>query len=390
MKTFLPWILAFALSGCTLIHGRKTNSGWVVLEKAASTSCGVWPKQEQDLSVNDLTLVRGKQKAILSAGMKRDGSPNYYFLPWKDDVDVSANEMQPLKLGRNSVLLGGTWLGGKPVVDVAYNTMGKDGNERASLEVRNVKDNVVRFKSELIPSQLVNGSVVASGDVHWIVYKKEDSDYGVARVAFAKEKGALTPVNLLTFKERPVLMAAPGGKGEALVVAKEGEAAKPFQVRKITADGQPSNPVALDVPVRNGVESWTAVQYGTGYNLAMVDGDSLIGQADLTVAAFDWVDETAVTKWSKGVALKDVHVSDPVFLASAKGLQVLTLNWVDDESTIARYIVAGGTIGKPVYSGIFPKGSRIVDAFDGNDAGDTFVMMRHKDDTSWIFQLCKL
>jgi hypothetical protein len=90
------------------------------------------------------------------------------------------------------------------------------------------------------------------------------------------------------------------------------------------------------------------------------------------------------------VTLKDVHVSDPVFLASAKGLQVLTLNWVDDESTIARYVVAGGTVGKPVYSGIFPKGSRIVDAFAGNDPSDTFVMMRHKNDTNWIFQLCKL
>jgi hypothetical protein len=146
----------------------------------------------------------------------------------------------------------------------------------------------------------------------------------------------------------------------------------------------------LDVRAENGVESWAATQYGTGYNLAMVDGDSLIGQAELNVTAFDWIDEAASTKWTKGVPLKDVHVSDPVFLASAKGLQVLTLNWVDDESTIARYIVAGGTLGKPVYSGIYPKGSRIVEAFAGDDASETYVIMRHKDDTNWIVQLCRL
>lgn len=390
MKTVPVLVSVVALSGCTFLHGQKTNSGWVVLDKAESTECGAWPKQEQDLAVSELMLVLGKQKAILSVGMKRDGSPNYYFSPWKDDVDFDAGQLQPLKLGRNSVMLGGAVLGGKPVVDVVYNATDKAGNVKASLEVRNTRDNLVRFKGDLLPESVVSGSVVTSGDVHWLVYKKDDSDFGVARLGFVKDKGSLTPVAGLTFKDRPVVLAAPGGQGEALALSKEGDEGKPFKVRKLGADGHASNPVSIDVTVANGVESWAATQYGTGYNLAMVDGDSLIGQAELKVAAFDWVDDAVATKWTKAVALKDVHVSDPVFLASGKGLQVLTLNWVDDESTIARYIVAGGTVGKPVYSGIFPKGSRIVDAFGGNDASETFVIMRHKDDTSWIFQLCRL
>src|SRR4051812_39092744 len=107
MKSVWLLIWPLALSGCTLLSGRKTNSGWVVLEKAEDSKCGVWPKQEQDLAVNELILARGRQKAILSVGMKRDGSPNYYYAPWKDDVDFDPDQLQALKLGRNSVMLGG-------------------------------------------------------------------------------------------------------------------------------------------------------------------------------------------------------------------------------------------------------------------------------------------
>jgi hypothetical protein len=390
MKLVSLSILVVALSGCTLLHGRKTNSGWVVLEKADDASCGVWPKQEQDLAVNELILARGKPKGILSSGLKRDGSPNYYFAPWKDDVDFDAEQLVPLKLGRNSVMIGGASLGAKPVFDVVFNTRDKNGNAKSSLEVRNVKDNLVRFKGDLGGDAVQNGSLVVAGDVHWIVYKKDDADFGAARLGFVKEKGAIVPVTGLAMKDRPVIVPAPGGKGEALIIYKEGDDPKPFKVRKIGVDGKVGLPSSLDVTVDNGVESWTATQSGGAYYMALVDGDSLIGQADLKVTAFDWVDEAAAAKWTKSVAIKDVHVSDPVFLNSAKGLQVLTLNWVDDESTIARYVVAGGAVGKPVYTGIFPKGSRIVDAFAGNDAGDTYAIMRHKDDTSWIFQLCKL
>lgn len=392
MKTVCLLVSMVAVCGCTFLNGKKTNSSWVVLEKAEDAACSAWPKQEQDLSVNELMLARGRVKAILSSGMKRDGSPNFYYALWKDETEFETAQLHELKLGRNSVLLGGALLSGKPVVDVVYNVQDKNGNAKATLEVRNVKDNLVRFKGALFSEAVVSGSVLAAGDVHWIVFKRDDGDYGVARLAFVKDKGTLMPIAGLTYKDLPVLMAAPGDKGEALVVAKEGDAKddKPLKVRKLGSDGQAGNPLAVDMTIENGIESWTAAPYGTGYNLAIVDGDSLIGQAELKVAAFDWVDESVVTKWTKGIALRDVHVSDPVFLASAKGLQVLTLNWVDDESTIARYIVAGGTVGKPVYSGIFPKGSRIVDAFGGNDADETFAIMRHKDDTSWIFQLCRL
>ncbi len=382
--------LVVALAGCQLLGGRKTNSGWVVLEKTTGVECGFWPKQEKDLAVNELMLARGAKRGILSAGIKRDGSPNHYYLPFDDEVELEPETMIPLKLGRNAVLLGGAHAGGKPIVDVAFNVLDKAGVEKSTFEVRNAKDNLVRFKGELLPTSVVSGSVTTIGDVQWLVVKREDGDFGVARVGLTKEKFDLQVVPNLAFKDKPVILAAPGGK-EGLALGREGtDQTRPFTVRKLGADGRAGNPVSIDLKVDNGVESWDAVQYGTGYNIAYVDGDSLIGQAELKVAGFNWKDDAVNTGWSKGVILKDVHVSDPVFLATSKGLQVMTLNWVDDESTIARYGVAAGSLGKPVYSGIFPKGSRIVEAFNGNDPSESFVIMRHKDDSSWSFKLCRL
>lgn len=390
MRLFSLLFMVVVLSGCAIFSGHKTHSGWVVLEKSEKVACGLWPKQEQDLAINEVVVARGKQLGFLATGLNRDGSPKHYYLPFQDDVDLDAGDLIPLKLGHNAVIAGGASWGGKPLVDVVYNTPQKDGSDKSSFELRNVNDNLVRTKADVLPLGVKAASVVYATDVHWIVFQKDGSDFGIARLALAgKEKFKFEVVPGLSFKEMPVLvLTGAGGTGqEALVIGREGAANKPFQVRKIDAQARASMPSTLELTAENGVESWAAASYGGANYLVYVDGDSLIGQAELKVAAFDWTNGATNVKWTKGVPLQDVHVSDPVFVVSSKGLQVLTLNWVDDESTVARYIVAAGTIGKPVYSGIFKKGSRIVEAF--NEGDDLYAVMRHKNDDSWVFQLCK-
>ena len=393
MKLFLLLFVTVGLAGCAIFSGQKPHSSWFVLEKSEKAECGLWPKQADDLAINDIALARGAKKGFLASGLNRDGSSKYYYLPFKGEIDLAGEDLVPLKLGRHAVLLGGGMWGGKPIVDVAYNAAQKDGTERSSFELRNVKDNLVRHKAEFLKAGIGAGTVVWSADAHWIVYQDKDgaSDFGIARLALgaprSKSKIGFEAVPGLKFKERPALIPVGGGQ-EALVIGREGDAGKPFQVRKIDASGRASNPSTLELAAENGVESWAAAAYGGSNYIVYVDGDSLIGQAELKVAAFEWRDDTTSVKWSKGLPLKDVHVSDPVFVASSKGLQVMALNWVDDESTIARYIVAAGTVGKPVYSGVFRKGSRIVEAF--SDDGDLYAVMRHKDDVNWVFQLCKL
>jgi hypothetical protein len=66
------------------------------------------------------------------------------------------------------------------------------------------------------------------------------------------------------------------------------------------------------------------------------------------------------------------------------------MQWVDEESTIGRYKIAGGQLGKPMYSGIFPKGSRVMAAFTRQKEGDLFVVVRHKHEEGWGYRICEL
>jgi hypothetical protein len=382
MKLGAMALLAFTLSGCTLFQSQKTTSGWAPLAKAKDTDCGRWPMNDKDLGINELAVVHGPTPAFLATGLKRDGSPNHYYAAFDGDVSLDKEDLVPLALGRGAVLAGGLKRKGVPVVVVLYNAKGK-----ATLEVRTVKGNLVQFKGDLAPTTVASGSLAPVEGGAWIVYKKDDTDYALAYLATGGDKVALAPVPGVTFRDAPVLLPK-GGDGSVIAVWKEGETGKPFKVRGFGTDGKPGEIQGLDVAVTSQAESWAATNHqGTNY-LALVDGDSLIGQASLKVTAFGLVDGGPGIRWTKDAALKDVHVTEPVFVDGGKGLQVLLLKWVDEESTIARYMVAGANLGQPSFSGIFPKGARILDAFGADD--DVVVVVRNRESDHWAFRVCEL
>jgi hypothetical protein len=375
-------LLAFALTGCTLFQSKKTTSGWAPLAKAKDAECGRWPMNEKDLAVNELAVLRGAKPAFLATGVKRDGSPSYYYAPFDGDVSLDTDDLVPLALGRGAVLAGALKRKGVPVVAVIYNAKGK-----SSLELRTVKGNLVQFKGELAPTTIASATLVPVETGAWVVYKKDDTDYALAYLDTAKDKVALTPVAGVTFRDAPVLLPR-GADGSVVAMWKEGETGKPFKLRVIGPDAKPGETQGLDLAMTSQAESWAATVYqGTSY-LAVVDGDSLIGQASLRVSAFGLAEGAPAIRWTKDAPLKDVHVTEPVFVEASGGLQVLLLKWVDEESTIARYMVAAGNLGQPSFSGIFPKGARIVEALGVDD--DVVVLVRNREDERWAFRVCEL
>jgi hypothetical protein len=163
-----------------------------------------------------------------------------------------------------------------------------------------------------------------------------------------------------------------------------------FQVRHLGRDGAAGEPVVLPVKIEDDVESWSAAAYGQGFYLAYVEGDSLVGQAVLRVAYFNWRDGQPSVQWEKEDAIKDVHAGEPVFAAAEDGLELLLLNWVDDESTIARYQVSAGKLGPPSFSGVFERGARLTEAFSDAGGDDLFALMRYREDNKWTFKVCAL
>ncbi len=147
--------------------------------------------------------------------------------------------------------------------------------------------------------------------------------------------------------------------------------------------------MSIPTKVTYQIESFATYLRDGNFHLAYVDGDSLVGESSLKVTKAALEGGSPSVKWTRQSSLRNVHVTEPVFVNSKKGLELLVLKWVDEESTIARYMVTAEGIGKPTYAGVFKRGSRIMEAFSV-DAGRAFAITRSKGSDNWDFLVCRL
>jgi len=385
MLRFISILLLVYLAGCTTPGGHETTSGWSALLHSSKVECSIWPLRDKDLQIDDLTWIGGRKPGFLLAGLKRDASPLNYFAPFSGDEAVDPEQFASLNLGPHAVMLGGGTAGGQNMVVVAHNSGGK-----STFDVRSLASNIVKYKGDLGPFQVVEGNVTQAKGSLWLSVKSEDNIYHLVQINTAQpgkwgSKALASP----TYNEQPKLLGGEAGGG-VTVLWKEGDTGKPLKLQVLHADGSMDAAITLDLQVTSQMESWSATNHAGIIYLALIDGDTMIGQAEVKVAAVYQGSAGTGVKWTKAIQLRDTHAQEPIFVATNRGLEVLVLNWIDEESTIARYMIAGANIGKPTYSGVFQKGSRILEAFAGPDQNDAFVVTRSRNDKRWAYQLCKI
>lgn len=387
MRRIQLLLLAGSVGGCTGFGGPKTQSEWSVLADVDAAECALWPMRDRDLQLNEVALTQGgKTRGFGVSGLRRDAAPMHYYAPFDGDVELDKEDYVDLNLGRGAILLGGAVAGGKELAFV-----GRVVGDKTTLEVRSVRDNVVRYKGPLADTIIEDGGVDVAASGAWLTVRDQDGAQRLAYVDLSKpDKIESRVIPAATRTETLRVLPRPGKADGVLALWREGETGQPFKARWVGMDGKVGEVVSLDFTVTSQVESWTAVGYGGGYYLAVVDGDSLIGQSELKIAHINWSDGSAQVRWTKASPLTDEHVTEPVFAVTERGLEALVLKWIDEESTIARYMVAGGTVGKPKYSGIFPKGSRIIEAFTSADGDDLYVVTRNRGESGWVFRICEM
>lgn len=380
-------LLAGSVAGCAGFGGPKTKSEWSVLAASEGAECAEWPMRDRDLQLNHVALVQsGPSRGFVVSGQNRAAGAMHYYVPFDGDVELDTDSFVTMDLGRAAILLGGTTVGGQ---DLAF--VGRAASGKSTLEVRSVVDNVVRYKGPLADVEIEEGSVTAVDGGAWINMRTEDGTHRLAYVDLVSVgKIESRPVAGAIGGESLRVVPRPGKSDGVLAVWKQGETGQPFKAIWVAKDGKAGSPVALDFAVASQAESWAAVGYGGSYYLAVVDGDSLVGQSDLKIAQVNWSDGSAQVRWTKASPLTDEHVTEPIFAVTDRGLEAMVLKWIDEESTIARYMVAGGTVGKPRYSGIFPKGSRIMEAYSEADGDDLFVVTRNRGEVGWVFRICEM
>jgi len=390
VPALLTLVSTLLLSPACVTGSSKPTSQWSGLDSAGRVDCGNWPLRDGDLSVSQVQFLQGTPPGLISTGKLRDSSTVHYYTPFKESSDVDADDLGRVDIGRGSVILGSAKIGTKWFLAVAQRSKGK-----FNLELRGYGDNVVRFSAPGLPNSLQSGSIVNVTGGFWLSLKESEQSAYVMFVRQGKGSGRLEVVKFddLSLTSIPVLLPVEG-EPQVHVFTFDPQSAGQrksdvFVLQTLSQDGKASRKSRLEIPLDSAVESWSIAEHKGKILLSWVDGDSMVGEAKMRIGEVAVTESSVNLSWDNQKPLTDVHVSEPMWLKGDDSVRGVILKWVDEESTLASYKVIAGTVSAPRFSGVFPKGSRLVDAFSDDD-GDPWIIIRSKEKDRWNFQLCRL
>jgi hypothetical protein len=383
MYRFLVLIPLFVVFGCTL-GGNDYKSKWKTLKQAESIECTEWPQRPQDLSISEIKSVRaadGAVRGFIVKGLNRKGANSNYFTSFDGDTDLDSDDFIGIQAGRSERVIGGMHRGS------ALAGVLTSGHNSSKFEIRQIQSNVVTHTAKFKTGRLASGDVFDAGRTAWLTLSTVDESAHLARVQSKGAKFDTKQITDLKFDYLPKILQ-PLSKSEAVAIWVDGNG---FKSRFIDAAGKPSKANNLNLKIKDQIESWSAIAHGAGYYLVFVDGDSLVGNADLRIVHFKMDGPTGFSLvWQKEIRIDDTHMTEPTLLSNLGQLEIAMTNWLDEESTIARYKIEGGSVALGGYAGIFAQGARIVDLFYAKRGGGSYALIREKVRSGLKFKLCKL
>ena len=386
MGKFSQVLLAVALVSCVHKQSSKVQSRWHPISKAKDLECVTWPLREQDLRIDHIALISGSLPGFLVRGMKRDAKPLNYLSFWNDDPNPNPDAFKDLSFPRGSLPIGGFQANGQ-----LYTLFAAHDDQGAYLELREAESNIKSQRFSLKLKQVEEGSLLSDAHGQWLTLKGDDGRYHLFHLVH-RGSGAMI-LRDLTFaiEEVPQITIHEVG---AFVMWRDdkllGRLMGQWFVQGEKASGESQGRFQMDLQGSDPIESWNVARTSAGTFVAVVDGDSLLGEAKLKVAKLDLSSKVDGFSWIGQVDLRDIHVTEPRITETPEGTEVLLLNWVDEESTIARYIVNAEKISKPLFSGLFSRGTRLIESFKSAKSGQIWVLTRHRNDTRWLYQICGL
>jgi len=369
------------LFGCTFGKSR-TKSEWVVLDQAKSLACSVWPKREKDLNISEITF-QPSTESFLVKGTNRNTSRFSYDVKFDDDEDVAAIGQENFEIGRNAQVAGLVKLGTKNQFIVF-----EDRQEKTHIEFRDRAKNVVEFSFPMSERLLSPMGVYASNFGVWISYKNAEHMVRFIFIDHRMGRNAKPMIAAASFSELPRVNMSENDGSIILTTISDHNKTK-LEVLVLDVTGKTAGVLPVATKVRHQIESYSTYFRDGNLFISFVDGDSLVGESSLKIIKTQLLEGTLSMLWERETSLRNVHVNEPVFVYSKKGLELLVLKWVDEESTIARYMVTVDGVSRPKYSGVFKRGSRIMEAFSSG-TGRAFATTRSKGSEDWEFLVCRL
>lgn len=380
---------------------RQTTSEWTVLKTSANVKCSPWPLHERDYEINRLEVAAPDDPFLLAQGRLRSSQPARYWAKFDGGIAIDPDHAIDIRLGPNALVAGGMTIDSVPHVVVVQN----DGG-RSKLEVRTVRDNIVRASSVEIDSAIAWATIKSVKDGFWIIFERSasESDYGInessAESRFSVAFVAPAADNTLSiahfpeaaFTSAPILLPSTDGKSATAIWVDGAPANKesPFRWRDLRPGEKPGAERTLEAPVDAQIESWTTTVAGGDVLLAWVDGDTLVGDAKLRLARFERAESGLNPRFRKDADMPDTHASEPVWSVRGDKASLLLLQWMDEESSLASYHFTSTDVAPPRYFGVFPKGTRLMETFGVPGDDRTFATIRYRNGNAsqWKFEVC--
>lgn len=384
----LNFFVVFSIISCASPGKKELESQWGELKSVGPTSCSPWPLAEKELDVAQMVASSGESGGFIALTRLRNGSVLPMYASTSNDESVSHDDLMEFPIGRNAHVIGlGDW-NSQPIAFIAQNK-----NDRAWIEVRGVRDNkLIARMGTPIAEEVMGGKIVPSSKGWWLQLNHSETDSSFLNVTPNNTSQWKFMLSQFKATTRSAAILSDEGDVSAHVVEllrDEEESKGHFKLTRLSLAGGAKEIGSVSVPTKGGLESWSATSIGGRVAIALVRGDSMVGQAVLVIATVSTSSQQPVLAWTREFSMQDVHLAEPVWVPNGSKALVGLMKWIDGEGALARLKVdASGAEPLPDV-GAFDKGTVLVSGYlDAKERG--LGAFRYRSNDLWKYKLCKL
>lgn len=380
----MPWIFLYIiwqlLPACTHFERSERKSSWAKLDQAVKVECLEWPIQKRDFQIADIWHLDGKSPGFVVGILQKTGAKRFYWYPLSAGSKKWLASRHFLNIEAAAIIAGTANLRGEPGVLFFSNKKNKSALEFLSLSAKKLSS-----IGEIPRATVSEAWLLDQKDTLWILSKIHNEKIYLSHLG-KHNNYRLERLEKAIFNEKVDLLSRQE-VGKIFIVKSN---LPKISVHSASIEDGLGGEISIPLTPAHGLESVAGISIGDSLHLAYIDGDSLVGNANLRLAKFEQNDRQSRLTEIKNFEINDTHVSEPVFVKNRVGMSLLSMQWVDAESTLALYPVSEGKALDPRYFGIFPAGSHLLSGFVDENTGDIVLIIRRKTTDRMAHELCKI